>query len=327
MKWKASLACLAFLATLFLVWEAFANTIPVGSVGLSGELLPLWVAHEKSLFRKYALDTEIITFQGDTLTIQSLLSGEIQFAVGGTSGGVNAKVGGADIMAIAEFINSLPYTLVASEKIRSADQLRGKKFAVSRLGAISDISLRIALRNLGINPEKEAIVLGVGNQSARFSALKSGTVDATLISPPLTITARKLGFNLITSFQQAGIKWAYDSIFVTNNFANKNRQAVSNFLKGFIEGMAYIRKNKEESLAVLSKWMRLNDREALEETYRYLLDILPRKPYSPDEGMQSLIDVIAATNPKAKKLRPQDVNNMSYLQELDLSGFIDRLYQ
>src|SRR5438046_2935482 len=114
--------------------------------------------------------------------------------------------------------------------------------------------------------EKEAVILGIGDQTSRFSALRSGTVDATVISPPLTVTARKLGFNLITSFQDAGITWAYNSIDAKIDYTRQNRDVVLNFLKAFIEGNAYIRKNKEESLVVLTHWMRLNDREALDET-------------------------------------------------------------
>lgn len=321
---------MVILATLVfgvLASPAQSQTIRIGSAGLSGELLPLWVAQAKGLFKKHGLNTEVITFQGGPPTVQSLLAGEIKFHVGGTSSMVDAKLAGADTRTIAVFINTLPYTLVASETIKSVEQLKGKRFAVSRLGSVSDLSLRIALRNLGVNPEKEAIILGIGDQTTRFGALRSGAVDATVISPPLTITARQLKFNLITSFQEAGIKWAYNSIDITGDYGRGNHDTVVNFLRGFVEGMAFIRKNKEESLAVLSKWMRLNDRESLEETYDYVLRILPRKPYATDDGIQAILDAISARNPKAKKFKPQDFVDMSYLQELDRSGFIDRAYQ
>src|SRR5574341_2280949 len=228
---------------------ASARTIRVGSAGLSGEFLPLWVANDKGIFKKYGFDTEIITFQGGPLTVQALVSGSVQFHAGGTSSIVDAKMQGGEIVTVAVFVDTLPYTLVAGQKIKSASQLKGARFAVSRLGSVSDLSLRIALRNMGINPEKEAVILGIGDQTSRFGALRSGAVDATVISPPLTVTARKLGFNLITSFKDAGITWAYDSIDTTMDFAKKNRDTVIGFVKGFIEGNAYIHKNKEESLA------------------------------------------------------------------------------
>lgn len=162
---------------------------------------------------------------------------------------------------------------------------------------------------------------------SHFGALRSGAVDATVISPPLTVTARKLGFNLITSFQEAGITWAYNSIDATVDFVKKNREVALNFLKAFIEANAFIHKNKEESLVVLSRWMRLNDREALDETYDYLLKILPKKPYGSDKGLQAVLDAIATRNPNAKKFKPQDFSDMQYLREIDQSGFIDKAFK
>lgn len=180
---------------------------------------------------------------------------------------------------------------------------------------------------MGVNPEKEAVILGIGDQTSRFSALRSGSVDATVISPPLTVTARKLGLNLISSFQEAGLVWAYNSIDTTQEFAQKNRPVVLSVLRAFVEAIAYIHKNKEQSLATLQRWMRLDDREALEETYDYLLRIVPKKPYASDKGIQAVIDAIAIRNPTANKWKPQDFYDMSYLKELDKSGFLDRVFQ
>ena len=100
-----------------------------------------------------------------------------------------------------------------------------------------------------------------------------------------------------------------------------------NVLRAFVESIAYIHKNKEESLATLQHWMRLNDREALDETYDYLLKILPKKPYASDKGIQANIDAIGMSNPAAKKWKPQDFYDMSYLGELDKNGFLDRIFQ
>lgn len=304
-----------------------AGPIRIGYTGLAGDMLPLWVAQDKNLFKKYGLATEMITFQANPLSVQSLVSGEIQFAVGGGSALVDAKIGGAEVVTVAVFVDTLPYTLVASENIKSASQLKGKRFAVSRIGAISDISLRMALKNLGANLEKEAIILGIGDQAARFAALKSGIVDATVISPPTTLLARKLGLNVIASFQEAGIKWAFNTIDTTTGYARNNREIILNFLKGLIEGIAYIHKNKEGSLGVLSGRLRLKDRESLEETYDFLLKILHRKPFNTEEGIQAIIDTTSIRNPKAGKFKPQDMVDMQYLQEVERSGFIDNIYR
>ncbi|MBI4487728.1 MAG: ABC transporter substrate-binding protein [Deltaproteobacteria bacterium] len=317
----------AVLVTGLSISSAMAKTVRIGIPGISGTLLPLYVTQDAGFFEKHSLETELITMRSGSVAIQSLLAREIQFGASGTSSGVDAKVAGADIVAITEYINTLPYALVASERIRNAEQLRGRRFAVSRLGAISDIALRLALRNLGIDPSKEAVILGIGDAASRFSALRAGTVDATVISPPDTLLARKLGFNLIASFPEAKLRFAYGSIFITTDFGRKSREMVLNFLKGFVEGIAYIHKNKEGSLRILSKWTRNQDREALEETYNFFLNIYPKKPYSTDETMQALLEVMGERNSEVKKFKPSDFNDMQFLREIDKTGSIDRLYR
>jgi ABC-type nitrate/sulfonate/bicarbonate transport system substrate-binding protein len=309
------------------LYGAAAPMIRVASSGLSAELLPLWIGQDRGLFKKHGLDTQVITIQGGPLAIQALVSGSTQFHAGGTSSPMESRIGGANTVTLAVFIDSLPYTLVSAPAIKTAAQLKGGKFAVSRLGSVSDLSLRIALRNMGINPEKEATILGIGDQTARFTALRSGVVDATVISPPLTVTARKLGLTTVSSFQDAGIVWAYNSIDTTRDFAQSNRAVILNFLRGFVESIAYIHKNKEESTATMAKWMRLDDKEALNESYEYVLKIVPKKPYATDKGIQAVLDALALRNPAAKKFKPKDFYDMSYLQELDKSGFLDAVFR
>jgi ABC-type nitrate/sulfonate/bicarbonate transport system substrate-binding protein len=304
-----------------------AQSVRVALPGISGTLLPLYVGQEKRLFKKYGLDSELILVRSGSIAVQSLLAGEIQYAASGTSSGIEAKIAGADMISITDYMNTLPYTLVTSDRIQSAAQLKGKRFAVSRLGAISDIALRLALKSLGVDPTKDAVILGIGDAAARFAALKAGSVDATVISPPDTLTARKLGFKLLTSFQDAGIKFAYGSIFITSDYGRKNRSSVLSFMRGFTEAIAYLRMNKEDTLSVLSKWTRNSDRDALEDTYDFFLRLYPPKPYSLDEAVKAVLDVLAEKNAGVKKFKPGDFYDMQYLREIDESGFIDRFYR
>ena len=121
--------------------------------------------------------------------------------------------------------------------------------------------------------------------------------------------------------------WAYNSIDTMQDFAQSNRAVILNFLRGFVESIAYIHKNKEASMATMGRWMRMNDREALNESYDYVLKVVPKKPYATDKGIQAVLDALALRNPAAKKFKPQDFYDMSYLQELDKSGFLDAVFR
>ncbi len=141
------------------------------------------------------------------------------------------------------------------------------------------------------------------------------------------MTARNLGFRVLTSLHEAGVQYSFDHLLVTKDFANKNKDAVNRFLKGFLHGIAYMKKHRRESAETLRRWTRLSDQDALDETYRIFVEMIPAKPYGSEEGWRNLRDVIGAANPKAKLLESKEMFDYSYLREIDQSGFIDALYR
>ena len=304
-----------------------AQAIRVGSLGLSGPLLPLWIAQDKGLFAKQGLTSELITFQGGTQTIQALLSGGIGFSASSTDTGANARLRGGDTVGIAEWVNTLPYMFVTTKEIDKGEKLRGKKIAISRFGGAAHYAVRMILQKMGIDAEKEAQLLQVGDESLRLTALRQGLVDATVLTPPANLTARNLGFRILTSLQEAGLKYSFDAVFVSREYGTKNRDTVVRFLRGFVDGIATMKKNRSESIATLKKWTRLNDQNALEETYRIFVELIPAKPYGSEEGWHNLLEVLSATNPKAKQLGYNEAFDYSYLKEADKGGFIDALYK
>jgi ABC-type nitrate/sulfonate/bicarbonate transport system substrate-binding protein len=304
-----------------------AQTLRIGTLGLSGQLLPLWVAQDRGIFAQYGFKTEVITFQGGVPAIQALLAGEIQFAATGGAPGVNAKLSGADIIAIAEWINTIPYMLVVRQDIDKLDRLKGKKIAISRFGSLAHYAVRLTLSGAGLNPEKDVQILQVGNESVRLTALMQKTVDATILTPPTNLVARNMGFRVLASLQELGIKYSFDHIFVLKDYATRNRDNVIRFLKAFLHGIAYMKSHRSESVESLRKWLRLNDQEALEESYRIFVEIIPARPRGSEEGWKNLLDSIGSPNPKVKSLESKDLFDYSFLNEIERSGFIDGLYK
>ena len=307
--------------------SSMAQTVRIGSLGLSGPLLPLWIAQDRSLFSQYGLKAEVITFQGGSTTIQALMSGEVKFAAAGSAAGANARLAGADVIVIAEWVNTLPYMLIVASEIDAPEKLRKKRIAISRFGSAAHYAVRLVLTKFGIDPDKEVQMLQIGDESLRLGALRQGSVDATVLTPPANLTARNLGFRVLTSLYEAGIQYSFDHLLATREFADKNKDAVQRFLKGFLHGIAYMKKNQKESIETLRRWMRLNDQNALDETYRIFVEMIPAKPYGTEEGWRNLLDVLAASNPKAKQLESKDMFDYAHLREIEKSGFIDALYK
>jgi ABC-type nitrate/sulfonate/bicarbonate transport system substrate-binding protein len=279
------------------------------------------------LFEREGLKTEVITFQGGAPAIQTLLSGDVKFGAIGASSGVNARLNGAELIAIAEYIGTLPFVLVVSKEVDAPAKLKNKKIAVSRFGTLSYYAARIAVTKLGLNPDKDVQFIQIGNESLRFAALRQGSVDATAFTPPYDLAARKLGFGVLVSLHDAGVQYSFNHLYVARSTATKNRQEVVSFLKGFLRGIAFMKLNKKESVEVLRKWTRLDDDEVLEEAYRFYSGIIPAKPYGSEEGWRNLVESMAVTNAQATRMKSTDLIDYTYLREVDASGFIESLYR
>ena len=312
---------------LMLTAPSTAQPLRIGSFGLGGPMLPVWVAQDKGLFAKHGLSTEVITFQGGSTTIQALLSGEVKISATSTDTGAGARARGAEIVGIAEWVNTFPYMFITAKEIDRPEKLKGKKVAISRFGGASHYAVRLVVSKMGLNPDKDIQLLQIGNEAVRMTALIQGVVDATVLAPPANLAARNLGFNVLTSLLQAGVKYSFDTVFVSRDFAGKNRETVIRFLRAFVSGIAYIKKNRAESVETLAKWLRITDRNALEETYSIFVEMFPQKPYGSEEGWRNLREVLTAADSRAKTLESREVFDYSYLREVDQSGFIDALYR
>ena len=192
-----------------------AQAIRIGSLGLSGPLLPLWIAQDKGLFAKQGLTSELITFQGGTQTIQALLSGGIGFPATGTDTGANAREAGPWFLAWRNGSIAFRTCSLRQRKSIRRKSLKEKKSLSAALEALPITRFDWCSSILGIDPDKDVQILQVGDESLRLSALRQGVVDATVLTPPSNLTARNLGFRVLTSLQEAGINYSFDTIFIS----------------------------------------------------------------------------------------------------------------
>lgn len=81
-------------------------------------------------------------------------------------------------------------------------------------------------------------------------------------------------------------------------------------------------------MKIAAKYLRLEDKELLQRTYESSIDEkkLPAKQYPSVAGLKTIIDQIAASNPKAKSAKPEDFIDARFVEEFDKSGYLDSLY-
>jgi NitT/TauT family transport system substrate-binding protein len=308
--------------------EQSPEKVTIAYSSISGNMAPLWVTYERGFFRKYGLDVQIVFIESGSTAAQSLISKEVAFAQMAGAGVIQSRLRGSDVMMIAGFLNTLDYQFMVDKSITRPDQLKGKIMAVSRFGSSSDFATRYALDKYGLVPEKDVTILEIGSQPARFAALEAGKIQAAMVAVPLTLKAKALGFHSLADLQMLGLEYQHTSLVTTKALIKSRPDLVRNIMKAYVEGIHYYKTHRTESLTILAKYLKTADSDVLNEVYEDIgLALIPQKPYPTLRGIAVMLRELAARDAKIKNARPEEFVDLTFIKELDGSGFIDRLYK
>ena len=298
-----------------------AEPMIVGVAGPAINMVYSFVARDAGFFQKYGLDVRIVVFDAGSILAQAALSGEVKVAVSSGPATIASRTQGADTIIIAACVNTLPYSLVAAKGITKWDQIKGKKIAISRFGSGTDTAIRLVLKKFGLDPAKDVTIVQLGTQPSRVQALAAGAIDATIISPPLDITAKKQGYQILVNIAELKIPYPQQVIETTDRFIRENPHTVKNFLKGFIEGVRYATSSKEETKKAIIKYLKTTDPEILEATYQSFVQVTEETCYPNMEGIRNAMDEVAQRVTAVKSKKPEDFVNTRFLKELEKEGF------
>jgi NitT/TauT family transport system substrate-binding protein len=302
--------------------------VTIAYSSISGNMAPLWVTYERGFFRKYGVDVQIVFIESGSTTVQSLISKEVAFAQMAGAGAIQSRLRGSDVVMIAGFLNTLDYQLMVDKSITRPDQLKGKIMAVSRFGSSSDFATRYALEKYGLVPEKDVTILEIGSQPARFAALEAGRIQAAMVAVPLTLKAKALGFQSLADLQMLGLEYQHTGLATTQALIKSRPDLVRNIMKAYVEGIHYYKTHRAESLAILANYLKAADGDVLTEVYKDIgIALTPQKPYPTLRGIAVMLRELATKDPKIKVARPEEFVDLTFIKELDSSGFIDRLYK
>jgi NitT/TauT family transport system substrate-binding protein len=331
---KLTAGVMAILACMVLVRLSVEGATPKTYLGVSGisfDYIPFWYAKDYGLYQKYNVDVDIITTGGGTVLAQAMLSGGVHFAAIGTAF-LQGSMQGADHVILAAHVNYFPYRLVGLPSIADKEGLKSATIAISRFGSNADAALRIALRQAGLDPAKDVTIVQLGTQPERLAALNSRQIQATIMSPPFSSSAKKAGFKVLLDISRMRIAFPQIGLVASPDYIAKNRANARGFMQAYLEAIRDLKKNKEATVKVLAKYLRMdlqNNREILLDTYDETIasDELEKKPYPNRDGMKLAVELIA----KQRYISPiPNIDNFmdtSLLAELDRSGFIDQLYR
>ena len=315
----------AALLTILALWEPVlgAGKVHIGYSAISSAAAQLWAAQEKGFFKKYGLDTELIYLAGGSRVVLGMEADSIQIGIFNVGAGVEARLAGGNTLITGSVYDVYYFQIFGKTTIRSPKELKGKVIAASRAGAASEYGIRDALAHYGLK-ESDYRIVYVGGTDARVQVLQQGLVDASIISPPNGLIAQKLGFNEILNLMQMKLPFGYFGIGANESWLRQNRDAMRNFFKGYLEGLALCRRDQEYTLRLIGKFSRIDDREILLESYRTSIPYIPERPYVKREIIEAALKL--SKREAARSADPEKFYDNSTVKEIDASGFITSLF-
>jgi ABC-type nitrate/sulfonate/bicarbonate transport system substrate-binding protein len=148
------------------------------------------------------------------------------------------------------------------------------------------------------------------------------------LQAPETLKAKEIGLRPLLDFTKLDVEWQLNGVATTRDYIKKKPDTVRRFLRAYVEGSHYNLTNPKGAQKILQKYLAIKDEKSVEEAYNEIVVKLTRKvPYPTEPGIQLYLDQLKAKNPKAAHAKPSDFTDISFLKEIESSGFIDKLYK
>jgi NitT/TauT family transport system substrate-binding protein len=259
LRWKFSLVVLLSVVLTYLSRVDARIVVGVSTVNVA--FLPIYLTQDKGFFKDEGLDVLVVMFNAGATNLQAMIGGDVQIMAGGVPETVLARAGGADIKNFWAISNVMPFQIYGSAKLKSLEQSKGKKFAISRFGSLSEFLTRSALRQSGVDP-KDVTMLQIGATPARFTTLASGIVDATILWFPVTERAKAAGMNKLFDLKDLYPNWTNVGFIARESWLAKEKEQTTKFLRAYQRGVRYTRENRDDGIRTLRKYVGLNAAEA-----------------------------------------------------------------
>jgi ABC-type nitrate/sulfonate/bicarbonate transport system substrate-binding protein len=323
---KLSLAAfIVVLANLSLAFKLSAAESPAlrGVYNaLGGTMTPVWVAQDLGLFTKHGIQHSL-SYLAATSAIQAIVGGTEEVGLVGNQG-IDVGLEGADTVYIASTASRFIFHMYGDPAIKSVTDLKGKVFAATQPAASSDYAGRMLLKRFGLIPDKDVKILYAGSSPAVLTTLKSGNAAAAVMSAPITFQAQELGLKHILNVSDLNIPFIFVGVVTTRKVIQQKPDAVSRYLRAYVEAISIIHRDKETTLKVIGKFMKTDNRQLLEAVYEEHEPVFQRVPLMTKDVVQAVLEVVKS--PKGTQAKPEDFFDNSFLQKLEASGFISALY-
>jgi NitT/TauT family transport system substrate-binding protein len=304
-----------------------AEKIRVAFVSPTPVFAPAWIAKETGIFAKYGLDADVILLTGSPRLVQTLIAGDLDFAVVGLTAVMRARMQGAELAVLATTTNVSVMKLLVNRQsgIRRLEELKGRIMGVSQYGSEADAFARIVVNKAGLKPDKDVAIIQMGGHPQVAAALVAGKIETGVLGGLALLTAKKSGAVVLADGVKLNTVSMAGTLAVTRRYIQRSRDSVTRFMRAFVEAFRYLKTNREGSIPILQKYMGGINAEQARFVYDEYVELFDEAPVPREKAFQAVLD--NESDPKAKNFKPADFVDLSFLNEIDRSGQVEKIYK
>jgi NitT/TauT family transport system substrate-binding protein len=320
------LAASLFVSSSVLFAQSRAlKKVQVGVPAISMGNIIIYFAKEAKIYEKYGLDVDPVAVAGSGIASKALISGSVLISPIATPTVISAVLAGSDMVILAHTMPGVIQSLVVRSDIKRSEDLRGKTVGVTTFGSLTDFLVKYLARQKGLNPDKDFALLQIGTDSDRFLALQQGKIHGATLSHPNYIFAQRAGFHVLWDFFKE-VDYPWSEIATTRTQIKQDRDLVMRYMRAHLEGIARFKHEPDLAKKVIKKMLRLDDDPLAQESWELFAKHRIPAPYPNIKGMKTSYEYVAVTRPEVYKHKPEEFIDSSFVEELDKSGFIRKLY-
>ncbi len=323
-----TLTAVAIVFFLQLSGASAQTKITIGVAAMSPRTIPLLLAQEQGLFAKQGLDARIVLIKGAPILVASLISGDLEIGYTGGTSVLGAAASGPYLKILSSISSKLTHTMLAHPSLKTAEQLRGKRFGIQSMGGTTWMHTILGLEHVGLDVKRDNInILMIGDSVLIGQSLEAGRIDAAVLDGGLARRLISKGFSVIVDLTPFNIPMVNQAVVVTPEFVQKRGELAERILMVLVESLAFTLApmNKNVVLRTIMRRLQLDDAKVGEEGYQDLLTSIERKPFPSLEGLRNIRRLMATQNPKAANVKVEDLIDSRIIRKLDESGYIDRV--
>jgi NitT/TauT family transport system substrate-binding protein len=301
--------------------------VGIHSARVMSQSMP-WIAQEAGLFKKYNLDFELVFIASSNMVTAAMLGGDAEMSLTGAVGNIRAYVQGAtDLVFIGGVKNVMTQSILAGGNIKRPEDLKGKQIGVTRIGSNTHYFTIQALRRAGLEPNRDFSFLQTGGEPESLAALLSKRIDVVTLTAPSDAVALAKGYHYVVYGPDLRIPYAATAFVTKHSVIAKRPQAVAQFMRAMAEAAKLLHTDREFTYKVLGKYLRVTERSILDAAYNGEIKALEPRLVIKPEALQATLEEIAPVDPRAKGVKPQDLVDMRYVEEMEKSGFFEQIWK